>query len=404
MGVIKAGWARGCAVLEEALLLVAPMGIYYNTPGRLMTWILFAFALVSLGRLAIDRRLVAITLLFVGALLVGALLSANPSQSIDGVSRIAYGFCMFLPGVLLGVRLKTEALGLISLVPALVLALMHFWSPVRYGDLLVYGFESNPNSIGHGLLFALLLLFVVLLFRVRRRLWWDGRSFWSFLSLLLVIVIFGVLLVISNYRAGWIGVAIFAVLSLLGAPVVSPGLRLLGVASSVMVLLALLGVRDVKGFGYGSVGERLDLWSRSLGAWWSQFFWFGSGYRSFFEMSHLYYYGSVTKAYRFPHNILIEIAFSSGVFGIAAWVLWVAALCVLLNRAMASAGPCWFSCSPLFGIVVFLCVGQVGMQLASFPYIASISIFLGIFWAQLSPPGSFCVLRPFPAKALKNHC
>ena len=361
--------------------------MFYPGWGRVAVWLLFGLSCLSLPARAMDWRLLRNACLFVMALALGALFSANPEVSLAGCSRIALGLCMFVPGVYLGWRLRNGYASWLGPVFVLSFGLAHFAFPVVYGVNLVYGFDQNPNIIGRGLAYGLLLLGVITA-AVPRHSLGSVTGRYRVFSILLAFdwVVLSALLMISNYRAGWLALCVFVLVLILNSKDLHARLKVTFLAGVSGLFVGLVAFRDWKGFGYGSVGERLDLWSRALAGWFEHHLVFGAGFKSFDLMSHLYYYGDVTRVYRYPHNAIVEFIFSAGLFGVLVLFAFLFAQVLTFWRSgvrgRSSISRVCFAA--LFAVVI---LGQFGMELASFSYVAALASLAGVLYSECLAPG-----------------
>lgn len=380
----------GWPTLLDALCLAAPVGMFYDSLGRLLIWSLFGVSLISFRRLQIDWRLGLATALYLISLALISLYSLNPAPSLAAVARMCLGFLIFLPGVYVGIRWRRMPPGLISFLPVLILAAAHLLSPQPFEGRVFFGFEENPNIVGRGLTVAVLGLF-----NAGCSLWdlsavdprFHGRALravrWFAYGLSVVAII--ALLVVSNFRSGWLGLCAAALWFLFSSRSLTYRKKL-AISLVLGLLLALLiFFKDYKGFGYGSVGERLDLWTRAVLSWHDGFFLFGSGFSSFNQMSHLYFYGNVSRAFNYPHNIVVEILFSVGFLGLIATLAFVAyQIRIFWGSRLDFASP--LARSAFASVLTLLIIGQFDMEFSSFDYIASVSFFSGMLYAQRANP------------------
>jgi O-antigen ligase len=371
--------------LIDLIILIAPIGLFYFSAARVLIWFFFLLSLVSLYQHRVEPWLLRNAGLYCLALFLGALFTLHPDLAIDGVRRIAMGFCMFVPGLVIGRRLRERPLGVVSLLPVLALEVAHLFAPSDYDGRFFFGFHDNPNNAGHGFAFALIILGVAYasVCDHSEAGWIGGRRWWYRLLWSFTVSLVAVLLLISNYRAGWLGVVLFGLILLLWATRISARLRFLMAFAFSAGAVVVMRFRDYKGLGFASsMHERLVLWGRTLAAWWQQFPLFGSGFRSFEVMADNYVGGVVARPYRFPHNMVIEILFSSGLYGLAATIVFL----VAQGRGLLLAGlrfNRWLPKAALLAIVSMLVMGQFGIHFASFDYVGAVSILFGILVAQL---------------------
>ena len=136
--------------------------------------------------------------------------------------------------------------------------------------------------------------------------------------------------------------------------------------------------------------ERLDLWTHSLQAWAYHFPLFGAGYGSFEDMAEFHYYGNVTMAYWNPHNILIELLFSGGSWGVACFLIYILAIRKELAPAFAATRLNAITLTSFAGLAGLLALGMLDMGLTSTRYIGSIATLVGVLYSQARPsfPGA----------------
>jgi len=372
--------------LSDELAPIGLVGIFYPGWGRVAVWVLFGLSCLSLPVGAIDLRLLRNAGLFVMALALGALFSANPEVSLSGCGRIALGLCMFVPGVYLGWRLRNGYASILAPLLILLFGSLHFAFPVIYSGNLVFGFDQNPNIIGRGLTYGLLLLGVITAAAPRHfyRLV-PGRHGLFPILLALDWIVLSALLMISNYRSGWLALCVFALLLILRSKDLARRFKIAFLAGVSALFVGLVALRDWKGFGYGSVGERLDLWTRALTGWFDQHLVFGAGFKSFNLMGHLYYYGDVTRTYRYPHNVIVEYIFSSGIFGLLVLVVFLLAQArVFWASGLRAQSPA--SRASVAALISVVIAGQLDMELASFSYIAALASIAGLLYSECIDP------------------
>ena len=108
---------------------------------------------------------------------------------------------------------------------------------------------------------------------------------------------------------------------------------------------------------------------------------FGSGFGSFREIIGIHSYQGYSRAYNHPHNIYVELFFSTGLAGVAATVWFLAQLIKATQHARIDfKRPVAAACSA--GIISLLIAFFFGKGLASFEVTGSLSCLAGILWAQ----------------------
>lgn len=373
------------------LLFLGLVGIFYPGWGRVMAWLSCAAALASYYELNINPVLLRNGAILLLPMMLTTLLSSNQLQSAGAVLDVGLGLCMFLPGLLFGRRLFCRPLQWAPLAVTFLFILIHFAFPVTYLDRISYGFFDNPNINGRGLTYVALLLGILK---------WAFASTYTdrfsrvrirILACLFAVASVGIisLLILTNYRAGWLAITFFWVTSFF---VVARASNLLKTAVLVLFsggLVGLIKLVDVKGFAYGSVGERLLMWHCSLVSWFNNYFWLGSGFDSFKGLRLACLPESAINVHSYPHNILIELLLSGGLIGLVCVFIFL----VYEFRVLIGAG-CFSSpvaLAALCAILSLLISGQLGMKFASFTFIGSISALVGIVYSQsLIPAASIC--------------
>jgi hypothetical protein len=372
----------------DVLLFLGLVGIFYPGWGRVMAWLSCAAALASYYELNINPVMLRNGVILLLPMIVTTLFASSTVRSAGAILDIVLGLCMFLPGVLFGRRLFYRPLQWAPLAVTFLFVLIHFAFPLVYLDRISYGFFDNPNLNGRGLAYVALLL---------------GILIWAFVSsdkggiscfrLGVLVSLFTVasvgvisLLILTNYRAGWIAIAFFSVTSFFIVARVSNLLKTAVLALFSGGLVGLIRFVDVKGFAYGSVGERLLMWHCSLESWFKNYFWFGSGFDSFKNLRLACLPESAIDVHSYPHNISIELLLSGGLVGFACVLIFVAYEFKALNRAGCFSSP--VASAALCAILGLLISGQLGMKFASFTFIGSISALVGIAYSQSLRTGS----------------
>lgn len=378
----------------QAISLIGLTGIYYKSAGAALAWLLVALTAwtqireaphgsLSTHRLWTSRlwtnRLFRLAFCLITALALGSLFSVNPLLSLEGCLKIALGMLFFIPGLFLGRQLQRGPLPWWQIAPFSLLYLSHFLFPHSYEGNLIFGFSDNPNTIGQGATYALLLLGIISCAEPpgNRDVPLSKR-----LLLLITAAILTSLLIISNCRQGWLAIATGATVFVMTDQRISGTRKTLLALASATALGTLVAVRDYKGFGYGSVGERLDLWSRSLQAWIQHFPIFGAGFSSYEAMSKYYYFGNVTRIYWHPHNVIVEILFSGGLWAAIAITAFIIALARHLSRQQPLREADGISRACLGALAGMLVIGQLDMGITSIRFTGSLAALAGLFYAQ----------------------
>jgi hypothetical protein len=372
----------------DVLLFLGLVGIFYPGWGRVMAWLSCAAALASYYELNINPVMLRNGVILLLPMIVTTLFASSTVRSAGAILDIVLGLCMFLPGVLFGRRLFYRPLQWAPLAVTFLFVLIHFAFPLVYLDRISYGFFDNPNLNGRGLAYVALLLGILIWAFVSSDKGGISRFRLGVLVSLFTVASVGVisLLILTNYRAGWIAIAFFWVSSFFIVARVSNLLKTAVLALFSGGLVGLIRFVDVKGFAYGSVGERLLMWHCSLESWFKNYFWFGSGFDSFKNLRLACLPESAIDVHSYPHNISIELLLSGGLVGFACVLIFVAYEFKALNRAGCFSSP--VASAALCAILGLLISGQLGMKFASFTFIGSISALVGIAYSQSLRTGS----------------
>ena len=372
----------------DVLLFLGLVGIFYPGWGRVMAWLSCAAALASYYELNINPVMLRNGVILLLPMIVTTLFASSTVRSAGAILDIVLGLCMFLPGVLFGRRLFYRPLQWAPLAVTFLFVLIHFAFPLVYLDRISYGFFDNPNLNGRGLAYVALLLGILIWAFVSSDKGGISRFRLGVLVSLFTVASVGVisLLILTNYRAGWIAIAFFSVTSFFIVARVSNLLKTAVLALFSGGLVGLIRFVDVKGFAYGSVGERLLMWHCSLESWFKNYFWFGSGFDSFKNLRLACLPESAIDVHSYPHNISIELLLSGGLVGFACVLIFVAYEFKALNRAGCFSSP--VASAALCAILGLLISGQLGMKFASFTFIGSISALVGIAYSQSLRTGS----------------
>lgn len=384
-------------VAVSLLLPIGIVGTYYKSIGAACSWILILLLMFQIRTLEIDRKVVVKSLALIGAISLGSLLAVKPIISLEGCGRILISMLFFIPGVFLGRQLDKSPLPWWSVAPLTALYGSHFFYPRNHGDIKFFGLSDNPNTVGQGLVFGLFILLIAAAAEFlhlrsstgnRRNIGFQAKLRIALIGL--TAVVSTTLLIMANCRQGWLSVAIAAVIFCMANNQLTKRIRAIFALSAASLLAALVYFRDQKGFGYGSVGERLDLWTHSLQAWAYHFPLFGAGYGSFEDMAEFHYYGNVTMAYWNPHNILIELLFSGGIWGVACFLIYILAIRKELAPAFAATRLNAITLTSFAGLAGLLALGMLDMGLTSTRYIGSIATLVGVLYSQARPsfPGA----------------
>jgi hypothetical protein len=377
------------------LLLIGLVGTYYKTTGATCSWILIALLLFQFKQLDIGRRVLVNSLALLAALALGSLLSVNPPIALEGCGRILLSMLFFIPGVYLGRQLSRRPLLARSILPVTALYASHFFFIRNHGDIRFYGLSDNPNTVGQGLVYGLLLLLVLSAAETTH--WRASKTglhgFTRLTTLRLALIgataLMGTYLLISaNCRQGWLAMAAAAFTLCMLQQSISKRAKLLTTVVIGLLLAALVYLKDQKGFGYGSVGERMDLWSHSLQAWLNHFPLFGAGLGSFEQMAEYHHYGNVTMTYWNPHNIAVELLFTGGIWGLICLVAYLVAMKNEYFPGSNSQPLNAIGLASIAALIGLLTLGMLDMGLTSTRYMGSIAAVAGILYAQAKPARS----------------
>ncbi|WP_254994406.1 O-antigen ligase family protein [Cyanobium sp. Aljojuca 7D2] len=367
----------------DALLFLGLIGIYYPGWGRVMAWMACAAALLRYSELSINTVLVRNVGILLACLLFASALSANRLLSASAVVDIALGFCMFLPGMLFGRQLLVRPFQAVPLLLACLFAVIHLAFPVSYLGRISYGFFDNPNINGRGLTYAAILLGILICSFARFPLQSRISRLQRFLRISLFAISFGgvaSLLIVTNYRAGWLAIGSFLLVSYLVLGRAMLAQKIIFASALCGAVTGLVLFVDVKGFGYGSVGERVLMWTCSAESWIKSYFWFGAGFDSFKSLQLSCLPESALGLHSFPHNVLIELLLSGGIVGSVCVFIFVVVQFSALRREGCLKSP--VAVAALCAILGLLVSSQFGMKFASFTYVGSISALFGIAYSQ----------------------
>jgi hypothetical protein len=381
--------ARPARLYEHALsilLLIGLVGTYYKSTGAACAWILITLLLFQFRQLEIGKRVLVNSLALLAALSLGSLLSVNPLIALEGCGRIFLSMLFFIPGVYLGRQLSKQPLLARSILPLTALYGSHFLFQHNHGDISFYGLSDNPNTVGQGLVYGLLLLLILSAAETTH--WRTSKTTLS-LAMIGSTAFMGIyLLITANCRQGWLAIAAAAFTLCMCQRSVSKTTKLSISLAIGLLLGVLVYLMDQKGFGYGSVGERMDLWSHSLQAWLSHFPVFGAGLGSFQQMAEYHHYGNVTMAYWNPHNIAIELLFTGGIWALACLIAYLVAMKNEYFAGINSQPLNAIGLASIAALIGLLTLGMLDMGLTSTRYMGSIAAIAGILYSQAKPAKS----------------
>jgi O-antigen ligase len=207
------------------------------------------------------------------------------------------------------------------------------------------GTLAQPNSMGFFLAMVLILGTAV---------WFDLGSKWKW-ALGVMLVVAAVELLFTYSRGGWLaamtGITVVCLLrskKLLVFVAFATVMTAMFVPSATERVQEVQGGRQLSGYGENTLLWRLDYWAESLS--------FSDGNRLGgigFGMTR--YYGSGVQ----PHNDFVRMFVETGVFGLIAFVAFLATVFRLAFRALRA---------PLFGIDRGIAVGLIGVTFAYSTY------------------------------------
>lgn len=288
-------------------------------------------------------------------------------SSLKGSYDILRGLVFFPLGLLLARQLDDRDRALLFSATAAIIVFGNFI--FDRGDY--FGYQPNPNSVAIAVFFQMLLC-IAAYPRAWGRSQGGGAVQWLAPSLTVMALIGGVyLLSVAHSRGVWLGAGC-AALFVIVFGMVSQRLRLVFGTTVVIALVVQLYFGNYKGFGFGL---RDQIWSLLLEKTITERPWLGFGINSVKKLM-LENGFSFTSA----HNILIEIFVSSGLVGLAAMATIMLLLIREFRRWRYRQTPLrWIA---LAGLIAFAVIGLVDLQFASYRFIATISLLLGLLYSQ----------------------
>lgn len=366
-GIFKRQMSDSTAQLSIGLVLMALFAVQLPEGGTLL--LVPALLLVYLQRSAfhIEPELKRIGTLFILFVLFFTVVSADPSRSSKGAYDIVRGLLVFFPAVWLGGQLTRVQGKSIAVFVGLLFVLANFAFFNTFQGQDFFGFHDNPNNAAVTLTAYLFLL--VSLYAKQPTKPWHLLGFGTALCAALF------LLVLANSRGAWLGIAAAFSLIVLLQPNISRRLKLALVLAAGAGLLALVALVDWKGFGYGTVGARLEIWKGLWGLTVPNHLWLGYGVNSVKDVMMASGLPTLTA-----HNIFLEVFVSAGLIGLSALVYIAYRLAVFLLKQRYASGPVLYA--GIGGLTAFLVMGQFDLKFASFKFIGMISCFLGLIYSQ----------------------
>lgn len=384
---------RPTTIVVNSLILIATVGNFYKTIGSLVSWGIICILLPNLKAIGLRPGALKSCLALFAALSAGAALSAHPLASLQGSITIGLGMLFFIPGFYLGSLLANRRLHIFTIAPVSLLVFAHFAFPQAAGNINYFGFFGNPNNVGQGLAFTIMILLVVFcnedISTLIKSLSANKLEANAYLKRIILVIstIAGafVLLIICNSRASWLGLFAMALTFFLSARSVSLKYKMIMAVSLSILLFSILLVFDSKGFGAGSsIKERIDMASFSIRAWHNHFPIFGAGYGLFQEISYSQKFGTTTWQHVTPHNVYIDFLFSGGIWGAASVATFASYQARIFKQhcaenAINSVSLMSFSC-----IIGVLAIGMLDFSANSTRFIGMLATLSGIIYSQRS--------------------
>lgn len=359
--------------LAIGLVVLGLFAIHLPEGGSLFLVPALVLAYIQRSRFQIDHEIKWIGALFILFVIVFSLVSTDTSRSGKGAYDIVRGLLVFIPAVWLGNRLAEGSVQPLALMVALLFSLSNFAFPVINANGLFYSYWDNPNNAAVAVtahLFMLAALFPQSATGART---WHRAVFAIALGSLLY------LLVLANSRGAWLGVATAFSSIVLLQPDVTRQTKVALVLAAAVGMAALVAFVDLKGFGYGTVGARMEIWTGLWNLTVADHLWLGYGINYVKDLLTISRLPTLTA-----HNMPLEIFVSTGLVGVAAFSLITYRLAVFLLRQRYKHGPVFYA--GVGGFVAFLVMAQVDLKFASFKFIAMLSCFLGLIYSQRLQP------------------
>lgn len=366
--------------LELALLLIAPIGIWHGATGGICAITLLVAGALNKDYLQISPRAWAKAGAYLLIILGLAAFSPQPIQAAEAALVFASGFAMVIPGLVMGRHLMNGEITLTSVLPVTILAIIYSQSPTSFEGRFFYGLRGNPNGTGYSVLFALIILGIAYQAIAQKRSRQQGRLK---LAIAANAIAFAAYLALSNHRTGWLAATVFFTALAISTLPPSRLPRTLAPLAGLTMLAALLILLDRKDL-YSSIisqTNRLSLWSTAIQETINNHLIFGSGFGSFREIIGIHSHQGYSRDYNHPHNIYVELFFSTGLAGLAATGWFLASLIKATQHAKIDfKSPIASACAA--GIISLLIAFFFGKELASFEVTGSLSCLAGILWAQ----------------------
>ncbi len=357
------------AQLAIGLVLIALFAIQLPEGGALLLVPALLLVYMQRSTFHIEPELKRIGAVFILYVLFFTVVSTDPSRSAKGGYDIVRGLLVFFPAVWLGGQLTKVHGKSIGLSIGLLFILANFAFPGINGVQEFYGFYDNPNNVAvtlAGYLFLLVALYPKL---------HDGSRKWHLLAFITALCAALFLLALANSRGSWLGVAVAFYLIALLQKNIANRIKLALFFAVGAGLLALVVLVDLKGFGYGTVGARIEIWKGLWALTVTDHLWLGYGINSVKDILTASALPTLTA-----HNIFLELFVSTGLIGVAAFTYIAYRLSVFLLKQNYAGGPVLYA--GIGGLMAFLVMGQFDLKFASYKFIAMVSCFLGLIYSQ----------------------
>lgn len=357
------------AQLSVGFVLAALFAVQLPEGGTLLLVPALLLTYLQRSTFQIEPELKRIAALFILFILFFTIVSADLSRAAKGAYDIMRGLLVFFPAVWLGGQLTKACPGKsIAMVIGLFFVLANFALPGTYYGQEHYGFHDNPNNVAVTLT-AYLFLLVALYPKP------PGGSRWHLLALSIALCAALFLLASANSRGSWLGVAAAFSAIILLQPNIDRRIKLTLVCAVGGGLAALVALVDLKGFGYGTVGARIEIWKGLWALTVPTHVWLGYGVNNVKDVMMASGLPTLTA-----HNIFLEVFVSAGLIGLSAFVYIVYRLAAFLLSQSYARGPVLYA--GIGGLTAFLVMGQFDLKFASFRFIGMISCFLGLIYSQ----------------------
>jgi len=365
---LRGPYAAFGTALENVLIIAGLLAAYMPWDGSsLLIAPALVVAWIHREQLDLDPQAVKAVLWLAAWMLAFCLISDDVRRSAKGAYDMVRAALVFFPALLLSLRLREGGGRELLLVIVAASLAAHFLFSRANGAGTFFGFHANPNNVAVALVaFASLWLAS-----------WPHRRAMRWLWAAVGVVAL-VLLVLTNGRGAWLGVGCAVLAWTLFAPHLGMRARVLVSTLVVVGLVGLLLLANYKGFG---ATHRLEIWSRLMAEAAQDALWFGHGLNVVKEVTidlGLNRMGVITA-----HNLFLEVFVSTGAIG-SLWFLAAASRLVwALSRQAYARNAIWWA--GVMAIIAFVVMGMFDLKLASFRFIASMAMFLGLLYGQRLP-------------------